>query len=569
MAGLCTIGCVVSAEPELTGALLEGRYRVDGLLAVGGMSRVYRGTDVRLDRAVAVKVMDPRLADDPAFRNRFEREARAIARIDHPNVVDVYDQGEHGEPPHKLVYLAMEFVPGGTLRDVLIQRGALSVPEVLAVAEPVLAGLAEAHAQGLAHRDVKPENVLISPSGAVKVADFGLVMAAAQARTSTAGVIIGTVAYLSPEQVTGGDIDARSDVYAAGVMLFELLTGAPPFGGEHALTVAYQHVNEDVPPPSARVGGIPPDLDALVTAATRRDPRARPPDAGAMLHALMSVRASAGIPRVPVPVPTTHVEQPAVPGRRATRAYTTAGPEPGDQQTTAVAGADEPTQIARPGEPGWTDAGPPDHLRRRRRGRQAMAAWVGGVVVAGMFVAAIAWNAGVGHWTTVPTVVGMDQARATRAVQDAGLVAQVQQRHDNTMPAGRIVSEDPGPTGQAARGSTVQLVVSSGRPVVPVISPGTTVAQAQQILLNSDLSAAPTTTSAPDPTTPSGAVVGTSPAAGTRMNVGTPVTLVVSSGPERHRHHRGDDSDDSGGDDLRNSIVDRIEEGLRHAFGDG
>ncbi|MBO0849372.1 MAG: serine/threonine protein kinase, partial [Pseudonocardia sp.] len=295
------------AEPDLIGTLLEGRYRIDELLAVGGMSRVYRGADTRLDRPVAIKVMESRLACDPSFRGRFEREARAIARIDHPGVIGVFDQGEHGEPPEPLVFLVMELVNGGTLRDVLVERGALGIPEALAVLEPVLAALAAAHAHGLTHRDVKPENVLISGSGAVKVADFGLVTAVAQAKASTAGVILGTVAYLSPEQVTGSTVDARSDVYAAGVMLYEMLTGRPPYGGEHALSVAYQHVNQDVPAPSELVPGLPPDLDALVACATQRDRDARPRDAETLLHAVRGVRAALGIPRVAVPTPHDRV----------------------------------------------------------------------------------------------------------------------------------------------------------------------------------------------------------------------------------------------------------------------
>ncbi|MGH3586656.1 MAG: protein kinase domain-containing protein, partial [Pseudonocardia sp.] len=252
-------------------ALLDARYRVGPLLARGGMSAVYRGTDTRLDRPVAIKVMEPRLASDPAFRARFEREARLAARIDHPAVVDVHDQGEHasgaglglgGDGP--LLFLVMELVEGGTLRDVLRERGALGVPAAFAVLDPVLAGLAEAHRLGMVHRDVKPENVLLSRTGEVKVADFGLVTAAAQAGASTAGMIMGTVAYLSPEQVATGDADARSDVYAAGIMFYELLTGAPPYTGDTAISVAYRHVNSDVPPPSQIAGDVPPELDALV-----------------------------------------------------------------------------------------------------------------------------------------------------------------------------------------------------------------------------------------------------------------------------------------------------------------
>jgi eukaryotic-like serine/threonine-protein kinase len=553
---------VVSAEPELTGALLEGRYRVEELLAIGGMSRVYRGTDIRLDRAVAIKVMDPRLASDPAFRSRFEREARAIARIDHPNVVDVYDQGEHGGPPNPLVYLAMELVSGGNLRDVLRERGALPVPEALAVLEPVLSGLAAAHAQGLAHRDVKPENVLISTSGTVKVADFGLVTAAAQARASTTGMIIGTMAYLSPEQVTGRGIDARSDVYAAGVLLYELLTGVPPYQGDHALSIAYQHVNKDMPAPSELVPNLPPDLDALVTSATRRIPDARPSNAETLLHAVLGVRAALGIPRVPVPVPHPKgCSAATVPGQTGPPADEARAPRP----TRAL------TSVGRPNEPdrppsGWpyADDEPVDHLQRRRRGRQLLAAWITGVALLGMVIAAISWGAGAGHWTAMPTVVGMDQASAARVVQAAGLVASVRQQHDNTMPAGRIATSTPVAAVEVAKGSTVVLIVSSGRPVVPEIAPGTSVTQAEQILRNSDLTVAQDPgTQHSHPTAPPGSVIDTSPPAGTQMDIGAPVALVVSSGPRRHS------GSEDGTDGLRRSIVDQIEQGIQHALGGG
>ncbi|WP_246394087.1 protein kinase domain-containing protein, partial [Pseudonocardia pini] len=230
------------------------------------MSIVHRGLDTRLDRPVAIKIMDPRMAADPVFRGRFEREARSAARIDHPNVVDVHDQGRYGDT----LFLVMELVEGGTLREVLRRRGALGVPLAFAVLEPVLAGLAQAHALGMVHRDVKPENVLLGTDGTLKVADFGLVTAAAEAGVSHAGMILGTMAYLSPEQVATGQADPRSDVYAAGVLCYELLTGAPPYTGDNALSVAYRHVNDDVPAPSRIAGDVPPELDELVLRATSR-----------------------------------------------------------------------------------------------------------------------------------------------------------------------------------------------------------------------------------------------------------------------------------------------------------
>src|ERR687894_303280 len=291
-------------------ALLDARYRVGSLLARGGMSTVYRGTDTRLDRPVAIKVLDPRLAEDPAFRGRLEREARSAARIDHPAVVDVYDQGQ---------------APSGAGTG-LGGDG----PLLFAVMAQVLSGLAAAHRLGLVHRDVKPENVLISRTGEVKVADFGLVTASSQAGASTAGMIMGTVAYLSPEQVATGRADARSDVYAAGIMLYELLTGAPPYGGDTAIAVAYQHVNSDVPPPSQIAGEVPPELDELVLRCTRRDPAVRPADAAAMLAALHRVAVQLDVPRVPPPVPPPRpVEEqdtvPAAPQRLSAGTAGTAG----------------------------------------------------------------------------------------------------------------------------------------------------------------------------------------------------------------------------------------------------
>ncbi|GGM61567.1 serine/threonine protein kinase [Longimycelium tulufanense] len=292
---------------ELIGTVLEHRYRVEALLARGGMSAVYRGVDTRLDRAVAIKVMDPRFSGDRNFTDRFEREARAAAGLHHPGIVAVHDQGVDRRPDGDHVFIVMELVEGGTLRDLLREQGALPVPVALSVLEPVLSALAAAHNAGLVHRDIKPENVLIGPGGVLKVADFGLVRAVAEAGTTSASVILGTVAYLAPEQVTTGAADARSDVYTAGVVLYEMLVGSPPYTGDHALSVAYRHVNDDVPAPGTTVAGIPAELDDLVVRATRRDATVRPPDAAAFLLELQRVRTVLGIQRVSVPTPTpTH-----------------------------------------------------------------------------------------------------------------------------------------------------------------------------------------------------------------------------------------------------------------------
>ena len=268
------------------GQLLDGRYRVDSRLAQGGMATVYLGRDTRLDRVVALKIAHRDLASDGEFIRRFMTEARAVAQLSSPNVVGVFDQGTAGE----VNYIVMEYVAGPTLREVLRARGRLTVRESLDIIEGVLKGLAAAHRAGIIHRDVKPENVLLGQDGAVKVADFGLARAAVAAASTKTGMIIGTAAYLAPEQVASSRSDARTDVYAAGVMLFEMLTGQQPHTGESPLAVAYKHVNEIVPAPSTRSPGLSPALDALVAMATSRDPDLRPPDAGHFLQAVAEVR---------------------------------------------------------------------------------------------------------------------------------------------------------------------------------------------------------------------------------------------------------------------------------------
>lgn len=272
----------------LVGELVDGRYRVLRHLADGGMATVLLATDTRLDREVALKVMRPDLAADETFVARFRREARSAARLSHPNVVPVLDQGEDGG----LVWLAMEYVEGRTARAVIDAEGALTPRAALDILEPVLTGLAVAHDAGYIHRDVKPENVLIAGRGPVKVADFGLARAVtSQTTTAEDGVLFGTVAYLSPEQVERGIADARSDVYAAGLILFELLTGQRAVEGESPIHVAFQHVHGSLPVPSEVVEDLPTELDDLVALATHRDPDERPRDAGAYLAELQRVRA--------------------------------------------------------------------------------------------------------------------------------------------------------------------------------------------------------------------------------------------------------------------------------------
>ena len=527
------VTAVAGRPPELrTGPLLDGRYRLGPVLARGGMSTVHRATDTRLDRPVAIKVMDPRLAADPVFRARFEREARSAARIDHPAVVDVHDQGTcvlgDGEP---VVFLVMELVEGGTLRDVLRAAGPLPVAAAVAVLVPVLDGLAQAHRRGLVHRDVKPENVLISRTGEVKVADFGLVTAAAQAGVSHAGMILGTVAYLSPEQVTTGAADARSDVYAAGVLAYELLTGAPPFTGDTAISVAYRHVHDEVPAPTSAALSVPAELDDLIVRATRRDPAARPADAGAFLAALCRVVERAGIPRVPPPVPPARPEPDVLPGATAATPQRLPG-IPGPRGTRALPRDD----AAWGAVAGYPPAPPPDRLRLRRR---VFGAWVSVVAALGLVAGSAGWWLGAGRWTEMPTLVGVERASAERLLLAADLVATVTVARHDDVAAGMVSAVDPTPGARLLRGSTVRLTVSSGRPQVPDVAAGTPVADAERAIRDAGLTPARSGSAREySATAPVGTVVRTDPAAGTALPGGGRVTLVLSRGAEPPRQVR-------------------------------
>ncbi|WP_422746450.1 protein kinase domain-containing protein [Mycobacterium sp. WMMD1722] len=302
--------CSMQPNPPtdpLLGAVLDGRYRVDAPIATGGMSTVYRGLDVRLDRPVALKVMDSRYSGDQQFLTRFQREAKAVARLKDPGLVAVYDQGL-GSPGGPPAYLVMELVEGGTLRELLRERGPMPPHAAAAVLGPVLSGLAVAHRGGLVHRDIKPENVLISDDGEVKIADFGLVRAVAEAQITSTSVILGTAAYLSPEQVGTGSAGPRSDVYSVGILAYEILTGTTPFTGDSALAVAYQRMDHDVAPPSRMIAGVPPQFDEMVLRATARDPADRFADALEMGAALDDLVDELNLPPFRVPAPRDSAE---------------------------------------------------------------------------------------------------------------------------------------------------------------------------------------------------------------------------------------------------------------------
>ena len=384
-------GCVTSSADPLVGATLESRYRIDAPIARGGMSAVYVGVDLRLGRSVAVKVMDERYSGDPLFLRRFEFEARAVAGLKHPGLVAVYDQGiDNG-----IVFLVMELVEGGSLRELLRERGPMPPHAVTAVVDPVLGGLGTAHAGGLVHRDVKPENVLISERGEVKVADFGLVRAVAEAGVTSASVILGTAAYLSPEQVESGDADARSDVYSTGVMMFELLTGRTPFRGDTPLALAYQRLSYDVPAPGDVVDGVPEEFDEIVLRATERNPAERYADGFDMQRALLAAAEDLDLPPFTVPAPRRSAERETMARMRAGAPAGAPPATPGPPQHTRVqsqATPGVPPSRGRAAQP--TRAARAVPAEQDDNGALRAAIWIGLVLVLAIAIGAAAWWAG-------------------------------------------------------------------------------------------------------------------------------------------------------------------------------
>jgi serine/threonine-protein kinase len=498
---------------SLVGRVLDGRYRVLSHIADGGMATVYLALDTRLEREVALKVMRPGLASDDTFVSRFRREARSAARLSHPNVVAVFDQGEDDGS----MFLAMEYVPGQTLREVMQAEGPLTPRAALDILEPVLQALAAAHRAGIIHRDVKPENVILREDGTVKVADFGLARAVTtQTVTSQTGMLLGTVAYLSPEQVERGIADARSDVYAAGLILFEMLTGTKAFTGDTPIHVAYQHVHGSVPAPSSRVPSVPTELDSLVALATARDADQRPADADAFLA---QVRAS-------------HAQlTPAELDRRPEGS--TAEDDEGAStvavaQTTALPVAERAVvPVSAPGKAVES---------RRDRGdrRPWPASWKWALAALGLLLVAAlaAWYfvMGPGSPTTVPAVVGKTYEQAERQLTTAHLSAKRVDAFDESVAKGAVISANPGAGAEVGRSTTVTLTVSKGpeRYAVPNLV-GRTRAEAEERLKEARL-ALGSSSEAFDEKVPAGQIVSTTPKAGTQLKRGAAVNIVLSKG---------------------------------------
>jgi eukaryotic-like serine/threonine-protein kinase len=536
------------ADP-LAGRLLDGRYAVTARIAQGGMATVYLALDTRLDRQVALKVMHAELARDEDFVRRFIGEAKSVARLSHQNVVAVFDQGSDGP----FLYLAMEYVPGRTLKDVLRERGRFTPAAALDIMAGVLDGLAAAHASGIVHRDVKPENVLLTADGRLKVADFGLARAQAAAGQTRAGLLIGTVAYLPPEQVTGEATGPRSDVYSAGVMLFELLTGRQPFTGDSPIAVAYQHVNQDVPAPSALVPGIPAAVDQLVLAATSRDPALRPADAGEFARAVRRVRDGLGEPSGLTGVmgagvqglseaPWLDLDTPAATNGWWARGTGAMGAMPVTTPPSEGGSGARPSGVWAAGAPGQDGGGSRTLVVHRedggryRGGREPfLQRWLFSprlAIVA--LVVALCVGLGIGGWyltsgryASIPVVAGDSVSQATTALTADGFtIAKVSSEPSNQVAKGTVVGTSP--AGRASKGSAVTILVSSGpfTSVVPSVKGDKlSVAQAalQRVHLNS-------TVQKVGSTDPVGTVLGTKPAAGTSWPQTKPVAILVAEG---------------------------------------
>ena len=528
-------GGAVLTDP-IVGTVVDGRYRIGPRIARGGMASVYEATDLRLDRACAVKVMHAGLGDDEEFAARFVREARSAARLDHPNVVAVYDQGDD----EGTVFLVMEHVAGHTLRDVIRKESPMAPSRALALVEPVLSALAHAHRAGLIHRDVKPENVLIADDGRVKVADFGLAKAvsADTQHTATGGVLIGTVSYLAPELVVDGTSDARADVYAAGVVLYELLTGEKPHAGESPIAVAYKHVHEDVPPPSRLAPGIPAYVDALVARATARDVAQRPADAGVLLHQLHRVSQALASGVRDDEELTTDLALPASPPSPSgevtedTNAFEILPIAPATQPLAAAA---RPAPVFEPQALEGPPREPPVAIRpaaaRPRRSRRGPLILVIALVIA-LAAGGGAYWFGWARYTATPGVIGLTQKAATAKLDHAGLDVKVgDPAYSEDVPKGRVVSTDPGPGARVLDHGAVTLTMSLGkeRYAVPDLA-GKSVDEAQDALRQAHL-AYGRSFKRYDDVAPKGRVIGTNPKAGVREAPGYQVDLIVSKGP--------------------------------------
>ncbi|MFI7060717.1 Stk1 family PASTA domain-containing Ser/Thr kinase [Kribbella sp. NPDC050124] len=507
---------------RLVGRVLDGRYRVGARVAKGGMATVYQALDMRLDRVVALKVMHDGLGDDAQFARRFVAEARAAARLSHPNVVAVFDQGDDDGT----LFLAMEYIPGRTLRDVIREQAPLSPSRALDLLAPILSALSAAHDAGIVHRDIKPENVLISDNGVVKVADFGLARAvSATGNTATQGLLMGTVSYLAPELVTDGSADARSDVYSSGILLYEMLTGTKPHSGDTPIQVAYAHVHADVPAPSEEQPSIPPYVDALVQRATARDRDLRPADARVLSRQVRRVRSALdeGLPDDPeltgdLTVPIRQIRQDS----GYDDGYTRGAPEEDGQvlrHDTIVV----PVENGRPTGAARVQVPP----QRKGRGLIALIA----ILAAAIGIGTAAWYYGIHRYTATPNLVNMEPAVAAEEAGKAGLrTTLANQDFSEEVPTGHVMATDPAPGDRIRKEGEIGLTVSKGpeRYRVPQLA-GLDVEAAKRALDPIKLITGQINEQYNE-TVPAGRVIAFSPRFDTVVKPGTAINLAVSKG---------------------------------------
>jgi eukaryotic-like serine/threonine-protein kinase len=488
--------------------LLGGRYELDGIVGRGGMAEVYRARDIRLDRVVAVKTLREDLARDQTFQARFRREAQSAASLNHPSIVAVYDTGEDNTGGSHVPYIVMEYVDGRTLRDLLRDDRRLLPERALEITDGVLRALDYSHRNGIVHRDIKPGNVMLTRGGQVKVMDFGIARAVsdAQATMTQTAQVIGTAQYLSPEQARGERVDARSDLYSTGCLLYELLTGRPPFLGDSPVAIAYQHVRESPIPPSRIDPEVPPWADAIVLRAMAKDPRERYQSAADMRTDIQ--RALQGVP----------VAGPRTSAYGATTQRVGPPTAMGAMPTGAIADYQYDDQ---------GDGYPPD----RRRRRLTMWLWIAGAAIVLAVVGGVAYAIlGAGNsGNAVPTVNGLQVKQAEQEITKAGLKSTVVEQPSATTPKGIVINTSPQNGNVVAAGTLVKLFVSSGPKMVKVPDvKGDTASSAANLLRNKGFQV----TEVPDANSskPANTVVKQSPDAGKSVKVGTLVTIYISQG---------------------------------------
>jgi len=474
----------------VNGRVLGGRYELAEMLGQGGMAEVYRARDQRLGRTVAVKILRTELARDPSFERRFAREAQACAGMNHPNVVAVFDTGADTEGDVTIPYIVMEFVDGTTLKDLLLTGRRLLPQRALEITAGVLGALEYSHQQGIIHRDIKPANIMLNRTGEVKVMDFGIARALddAQATMTQASTVMGTAQYLSPEQGRGEPADARSDVYATGCLLYELLTSRPPFVGDTTASVVYQHVRENPIPPSQIDPEVPSAADAVVMKAMAKNPENRYQSAAEMRADVL--RAAGGEPVRATPV----MDQTAIVA----------------PMTTAIPVVDE------------------DAARRRRGiGYAILAAAVIGALVLGFFLIKPIFDSTA--TVRVPDLSGLQTGPAKALLESRGLTLGVISQEPSDSPPNTIFSQTPGIDAEVDEGSSVNVVVSTGvaKTTVPALT-GLSLDEASRTLSEAQLKLGKRTEK--ESTRPAGTVLESDPAEGTNVDTGSAVNLVVSSG---------------------------------------